>query len=169
MKKPHFIISVLVSVCFYCLAACVNDSTNGITLGPNEGIRILKPNGSEQYRIGDTLTLKWVVDTAKAPNALIPSVSVSNGLSWLELIGDANLAIKITDSKHYDGMTGEYKWVITDSILTDEFNQETFSFIKLSTVSSQCKMRIEEAYRAFGDEPWGVDISDNTFSILPRQ
>jgi hypothetical protein len=60
-------------------------SDNLPQLGPNEVIRVLSPNGGEQYTYGDTITVRWLQKVSVATNGMI---RIHNGPSacqyWME-------------------------------------------------------------------------------------
>lgn len=107
-------------------------------------ITVVSPNGGENYRIGDTLHIRW--NTAVSMIDIVTcSLSVDDGISW----HDAGFAI-VEMADRWENVT----WVIPQWLAADA-----------GAVSDRCRVKVS----AYGCS-WGYcfkDISDNPFTVAP--
>jgi hypothetical protein len=114
------------------------------------GVKIIQPNGGEKFGVGQTMTIKWWIDTTVILKGLAIQLSNDGGMWWGDISGEA--LIGNSDSVAYAGPadTGTFKWKITAKI------GET------SIVDQEC---IVQAVAPYEEAGFFADASDAPFTI----
>ncbi len=73
----------------------------------NRSIKVLRPNGGEKYRIGDTMRIVWRKDSVRFTTGLSLTMSTNNGLNWYTIIDK-----DIDELADYSGEIGFYEWIV---------------------------------------------------------
>jgi hypothetical protein len=109
-------------------------------------LTILSPNGGEQYKIGDTMSILWECgDTTKISTVAL-EISVDNGKTW-HLMDSSAISPQ-------DPRWGNYLWTVPDSVgINDD---------AVVPISENCKIKI----RDYQFHPYR-DASDSLFAIGP--
>jgi hypothetical protein len=145
---------LVLNACLLALAGC-----NAVDSQPGEEdpVKIVRPNGGESFKVGDTLVIEWTIDRDKVQNTLLLDISTNWGKSFATIWVGEEGAIG-PDSPLYDGNRGTYRWEIPAKIN----NIEGF---EVSLVSDSCVIRLEEEYSVTEDQDPNRDVSDAPFSI----
>ncbi len=122
-------------------------------------LTLLTPKTGSCYHQGDTLTVKWKVDTSRVRNPLYVDISVNGGITYHEFFKGVGDAVARDCTSIYTADTGTYHWVIPDSMVDTRGNTQ-------STRSSLCLIRIEEAYGSKPDGGGYMARSSEMFNIV---
>ncbi len=104
-------------------------------------VQVNAPNGGEQYRVGDSLIVRWTADTSWVLSVGI-ELSVDSGASWIPLTRTSSVRVGDAD-------WGRFAFQLPDSLDGK------------SLVSNRCLVTV---YEYFGRTR---DLSDHVFQILP--
>jgi hypothetical protein len=125
-------------------------------------VEILSPKSGEAYRVGDTMTVQWVIHAPHFPTGVIPLISPDEGRRWLWMVSEM---IEGNDPSVYNDSVGTYTWIVRDSLRwTGPGNPN------ISLVSQVCQVEIATPYDI--DFEYGVSEvfsiqSPGSTSVLP--
>lgn len=100
-------------------------------------IKILKPDGSLAYQVGQVLTIQWEIDFAQVANGVMIEFSTDEDLeAWARVSGGSAI---VEGSEYYSGNVGTYSFTIPEQAGLD--NGST-----VSTVSNKCVIKVSGPY-----------------------
>ncbi|MBD3344313.1 MAG: hypothetical protein GF401_04540 [Chitinivibrionales bacterium] len=130
-------------------------------------IKVLRPNGGEVFRVGDTMTIVWVAHEEGIYRGVRVSVSPDMGMTDLFSFNEDE-GIKNDNSEYYTGNLGVFHWEVASSWLGPYF--------PVSMISDECVVNIygdyeKERLNATGEcdgpsSSIAQDYSDAPFSII---
>jgi hypothetical protein len=115
-------------------------------------IEMVSPKAGEIYHVGDTVKVQWVIHGERVPTAVLPLLTVDEGLFWLQLTTDG---IRPTNTAAYHDSIGTVYWVVTDTMIWTGLGR-----VKVCTIAEKCQVNFYLPY----DEDMGSFIS-GSFSI----
>ena len=113
-------------------------------------ITVTAPNGHEVFKVGQTITIRWLGLTSYIGGVVIDLTL--NGRNWSKIVGSNQIAPT-------DANWGAFVWTIPDSIIIQGARDTT-----VSTISSNCRIDIWE----YNNKATIFDLSDTTFSIVSK-
>jgi hypothetical protein len=103
----------------------------------DSGVEIVLPKKGTSLRLGDTLTMRWILHGSDTPNLVTLLLSTTSGLNWSAPL--SGLPVCKTNPAAYTDSTGTLKWVIADTILMDDNTYQ-------SPVSDSCQIMVDAPY-----------------------
>jgi hypothetical protein len=116
-------------------------------------IQTIYPVGGEEFTVGSTLTVQWVMHNQAEPSGgVVVLFSPNGGRNWIVLVSET---IASGDPDYYQDSIGTFTWVIPDSV-------RLYGTTYLPCSSQECLVQVGAPY----DEDFLASESD-LFSVVP--